>query len=115
MRLMFLVRIWVGVAMLGWPVEFLRSAPATPSSVAPYGLTNRGQIKPFLNGSLPDVTPPIPGNWSVIPAFPNLKFTNALGLASVPGTPMLAVWEREGRVYAFTDRKSTRLNSSHVS
>jgi uncharacterized repeat protein (TIGR03806 family) len=106
MRLMFLVRIWVGVAMLGWPVEFLRSAPATPSSVAPYGLTNRGQIKPFLNGSLPDVTPPIPGNWSVIPAFPNLKFTNALGLASVPGTPMLAVWEREGRVYAFTNNPS---------
>ncbi len=72
-----------------------------------YGLNSRAALAPFLNGVLPPVSPVITGNWSAVPAFPNLLFTNALGLTAVPGTNLLCVWEREGRVWTF-------VNSSNV-
>ncbi len=50
---------------------------------------------------MPEVAPSISGNWSAIVAFPNLLFTNSVGLTSVPGTDQLCVWEREGRVWTF--------------
>ena len=40
-------------------------------------------------------------------AFPNLRFTNAVGLAPMPGTTRLVVWEREGRIYSFENSAST--------
>ena len=49
----------------------------------------------------PEAAPIVSGTWSCVPAFPNLTFTNSVGLASVPGTNRLAVWEREGRVWSF--------------
>ena len=54
-----------------------------------------------MNGTLPEVAPVISGNWSAVEAFPRLLFTNAVGLAPVPGTDELCVWEREGRVWTF--------------
>src|SRR5439155_6773364 len=36
---------------------------------------------------------------------------NALGLAAVPGTNRLVVWEREGRVYSFTNSPSASSRS----
>lgn len=77
----------------------------------PYGLTNRPAISAFLNGTLPEVAPSISGNWSAVPAFPDLLFTNSVGLTAIPGTDELCVWEREGRVWTFknstgaTDKK----------
>ena len=50
---------------------------------------------------MPETAPGISGNWSAVVAFPNLLFTNAVGLTSVPGTDELCVWEREGRVWTF--------------
>ena len=50
---------------------------------------------------MPEVAPGISGNWSAVVAFPNLLFTNSVGLAPVPGTDELCVWEREGRVWTF--------------
>src|SRR6266542_2610191 len=66
----------------------------------PYGLTSRPAIGPFLDNQMPEAAPVISGNWSAVVAFTNLMFTNALGIAAVPGTTKLVVWEREGRVYA---------------
>jgi uncharacterized repeat protein (TIGR03806 family) len=67
----------------------------------PYGLAGRPAIGRFLNDALPETAPRITGNWSAVVAFPNLLFTNALGLAAILGTNRLCVWEREGRVYSF--------------
>ncbi|MGA9779061.1 MAG: PQQ-dependent sugar dehydrogenase [Verrucomicrobiia bacterium] len=67
----------------------------------PYGLDSRPAIGAFLNGSMPETAPGISGDWSAVAAFPNLLFTNAVGLTSVPGTDKLCVWEREGRVWTF--------------
>jgi uncharacterized repeat protein (TIGR03806 family) len=67
----------------------------------PYGLAARPPVGPFLNGTMPETAPGISGNWSAVVAFPNLLFTNAVGLAPVPGTDELCVWEREGRVWTF--------------
>ncbi|HTI70635.1 MAG TPA: PQQ-dependent sugar dehydrogenase [Candidatus Limnocylindria bacterium] len=69
----------------------------------PYGLDEVSRHEAFLDGKLPNSRPQVTGNWSVVPAFPNLKFTNVLGLAAVPGTNQLVVWEREGRVWLFNN------------
>ncbi|HSY19782.1 MAG TPA: PQQ-dependent sugar dehydrogenase, partial [Candidatus Acidoferrales bacterium] len=45
----------------------------------------------------------VSGNWTAVPAFPNLRFTNAVGLTAIPGTNLLCVWEREGRMWTFVN------------
>ena len=67
----------------------------------PYGLTERPAVGGFLDGVLPAAAPAVTGNWSATSAFPNLRFTNALGFTFVPGTTKVVVWEREGRVWSF--------------
>lgn len=79
----------------------------TLATAQPYGLNSRGNVAPFLNGILPPVSPIITGNWSAVPAFPNLIFTNALGLTFIPGTNQLCVWEREGRIWSFVNSSNT--------
>ena len=67
----------------------------------PYGLDSRPEVGAFLNGAMPETAPAISGNWSAVVAFTNLVFTNAVGLAFVPDSNRLCVWEREGRVWMF--------------
>lgn len=73
----------------------------------PYGLDSRAPVAPFLNGAMPEIAPAISGDWSAVEAFPHLLFTNSVGLAPVPGSDLLCVWEREGRIWTFE-------NSSNV-
>ena len=87
------------LALLGGLVFTVRAK--TSVSEKPYGLTNRPAVGAFLNGVMPEVAPGISGNWSAVVAFTNLVFTNSVGLASIPGTDELCVWEREGRVWTF--------------
>lgn len=77
------------------------------ATAQPYGLTTRPALGPFLNDVMPEAAPVISTNWSVVPAFPNLVFTNALGFTHVPGTNLLCVWEREGRVWFFPTNSNT--------
>jgi uncharacterized repeat protein (TIGR03806 family) len=72
-----------------------------------FGLTDRPLIGPFLNGVMPESAPLLSANWMVVPAYTNLVFTNALGFASVPGTNLNCVWEREGRVWFFPTNLDT--------
>ena len=58
----------------------------TSGRAQPYGLTNRAALAPFLNGVVPPASPVVAGTWSAVVAFPNLIFTNAVGLTCVPGT-----------------------------
>jgi uncharacterized repeat protein (TIGR03806 family) len=67
----------------------------------PYGVDVVPQTGPFLDGTLPEIAPSISGNWTAIVAFTNLLFTNSVGLAPVPDSNLLCVWEREGRVWMF--------------
>ncbi len=88
------------------------------STAQPYGLTQRPDVAPFLNHILPETAATVSGNWSAVPAFPNLYFTNAIGLAAVPGTNFLCVWEREGRAWTFVNnpnvtQKTLILNISN--
>jgi uncharacterized repeat protein (TIGR03806 family) len=93
-KLLFKNRQWLlAFVLLG---SFIFSANAKP-----YGLTNRPAIGAFLNGAMPEIATAISGDWSAVVAFTNLVFTNALGLAPVPGTDELCVWEREGRIWTF--------------
>jgi glucose/arabinose dehydrogenase/regulation of enolase protein 1 (concanavalin A-like superfamily) len=95
---------WIcsGCAVLGILWGFV-----LPISAQPYGLNTRPAIGPFLNDTMPEAAPTVSTNWSVVPAFPNLVFTNALGFTHVPGTNLLCVWEREGRVWFFPTNANT--------
>ena len=73
----------------------------------PYGLTNRPAVGAFLDNVMPETAPVVSANWSVVPAFPNLNFTNLLGVLPVPGTNLLCAWEREGRVWTFVNNSNT--------
>ncbi|HEX3720528.1 MAG TPA: PQQ-dependent sugar dehydrogenase [Verrucomicrobiae bacterium] len=74
---------------------------ASSAFAKPYGMAERPETGAFLNGKMPEIAPTISGNWSAVPAFTNLLFTNAVGLCAVPGSDRLCVWEREGRVWTF--------------
>ena len=71
------------------------------ANAKPFGLDSRPQVGAFLNGAMPETAPAISGNWSAVVAFPNLQFTNAVGLSAIPNSNQLCVWEREGRVWTF--------------
>ena len=94
------------LALLG---SFVASTGAKPSAAPDksYGLTNRPTVGAFLDGTMPETAPSISGNWTAVVAFPNLVFTNSVGLAPVPGTDELCVWEREGRVWTFVNSPGT--------
>ncbi len=73
-----------------------------PARAQPFGLDHRATVGPFLDHRLPS-SGPSPG-WTPVIAFPGLLFTNAVGLVPVPGTTnVLCVWEREGRIWTFTN------------
>ena len=66
-----------------------------------HGLDARPDVGPFFDGTFPEHPPTVATAWSTVPAFPHLSFINPIGLASLPGTNKLVVWEREGRIWAF--------------
>ncbi|WP_035615382.1 LamG-like jellyroll fold domain-containing protein [Haloferula sp. BvORR071] len=72
-----------------------------PAQAQDYGLETRPDVGAFYDGTFPTEAPSVPANWTTVVAFPNLSFLNPVGLAAIPGTNKLVVWEREGRVYAF--------------
>jgi hypothetical protein len=88
-------------------VAGLLAVDAIPGWAQPYGLAARPAIGPFLNNVMPEAAPTVSTNWSIVPAFPNLVFTNALGFTHVPGTNLNCVWEREGRVWFFPTNANT--------
>jgi len=67
------------------------------------GLTKRPEFKAYQGAVFPKEAPILAGAWSVQPAFPALTFQNPMGLAPVPGTNDLLVWEREGRLWRFAN------------
>jgi uncharacterized repeat protein (TIGR03806 family) len=90
------------LALLGSFVFSAIAAKQTvPTSAQAYGLNLQPQTGAFLNGALPEIAPAISGNWTAVVAFPNLLFTNSVGLTHVPDSNLLCVWEREGRVWLF--------------
>jgi uncharacterized repeat protein (TIGR03806 family) len=72
-------------------------------STPPAGTNSRPPLGPFLNNMMPETAPVVSANWAVVPAFPNLVFTNLLGITPVPGTNLLCAFEREGRVWTFVN------------
>ncbi len=72
-------------------------------SAQPYGLNVRPAVGSFLNNVMPETAPVVGTNWSVVPAFPNIVFTNLLGITAVPGTNLICAWEREGRVWTYVN------------
>ncbi len=92
-----------------WILTFVLSVGVfTSLNAQTYALNSRPAVGAFLNGVMPELAPSISGNWSAVVAFPNLLFTNSVGLTHVPDSDQLCVWEREGRVWSFQ-------NSSNVS
>jgi len=78
----------------------------TEGSLPPAGTNSRPPMGAFLNNIMPETAPTTSANWAVVPAFANLLFTNALGILPVPGTNLLCVFEREGRVWTFVNNSN---------
>ncbi|GAB4419986.1 MAG: hypothetical protein OHK0039_33020 [Bacteroidia bacterium] len=80
-----------------------------PLGILQGGLDAPAAVGPFLNGNLPSVTPGGTSNWSVVPAFTNLTFTNPLVLTPDPRpeTNLLYMGQRDGKIYAFLNDPST--------
>jgi uncharacterized repeat protein (TIGR03806 family) len=90
-----MIYVWIVLALL-----------ARAATMPVQAESARVALEPFLNHAMPEAAPKSP--WSAVVAFPKLLFTNAVGLAPVPGTPdLLCVWEREGRAWAFTNSAET--------
>src|SRR5437763_15155007 len=85
---------------------FLLAALSQSVLAQPYGMTSRPAVGQFLDNVMPESAPVVSGNWSAVVAFTNLTFTNALGVTYVPGTSNLVVWEREGRIWSFSNTPS---------
>jgi uncharacterized repeat protein (TIGR03806 family) len=97
----------LGLSIFALLALFVFPASARLSGSKAYGLNSYRPTGPFLNGTLPEVAPVISGNWTAVVAFPNLLFTNSVGLTAVPGSHQLCVWEREGRVWLFDNSPET--------
>jgi uncharacterized repeat protein (TIGR03806 family) len=93
------------LASLGGFVFGTDAKPNGPGEA--YGLVARPKVGAFLNGVMPEVAPGLSGNWTAVNAFTNLLFTNSVGLAPLPGTDQLCVWEREGRIWSFQNSPGT--------
>lgn len=65
------------------------------------GLVSRPAFQAFNAGALPPNASTISGKWAAVPAFPQLTFQNPMGIVQKPGTNLMLVWEREGRVWSF--------------
>lgn len=63
-----------------------------------YGLETRVPIGGFLNGNLPKAPAE---NWTLVEAFPGLKFDDPVCLRPEPRGTRLFVCERQGRIYSF--------------
>jgi glucose/arabinose dehydrogenase/regulation of enolase protein 1 (concanavalin A-like superfamily) len=74
-----------------------------PLIAQPHGLDSRPAFGAFLDGRVPEAAPVFSGDWSAVIAFPNITFLNPMGLLPMPGSSNLVVWEREGRIYYFTN------------
>lgn len=80
----------------------------------PYGLASRPAFTAFNGGALPTNSAAVSGSWFTEVAFPNLTFHNPVGIAPMPGTNNLVVWEREGRVYFFDKNPTTAAKALMV-
>ncbi|MEK7952316.1 LamG-like jellyroll fold domain-containing protein [Luteolibacter soli] len=82
-------------------------AATLPLFAQQHGLTSRPDVDAYYDGTFPTTPPAVPGNWSTVIAFPNLTFLNPVGLAPVPGTNKLIVWERDGKIWTFDNNAAT--------
>ena len=82
-------------------------AAALPLFAQQRGLISRPDVDAYYDGIFPTTPPAVPGNWSTVIAFPNLTFLNPVGLAPIPGTNKLIVWERDGKIWSFDNNPAT--------
>ena len=83
---------------------FILAIPALAQ--APYGMATRPAFPAYL-GTLPPTAPTFSGTWTAVPVWDNLTFLNPMGIAQIPGTSRMMVWEREGRIYTFDKAPGT--------
>ena len=92
-------------------IPLLFSALCFIAEAQPYGLATRPNVNAYYDNTFPADAPAIPANWSTVLAFPDLMFLNPVGLAPVPGTNKLIVWEREGKIWIFDNDPATTVKT----
>jgi glucose/arabinose dehydrogenase len=84
----------------------LASGPGIQAE-APYGLTIRHPVGPFLNQQMPSFQPET-GDWTPVNAFPNLTFPDPIGMVSHPRANLMYVYTRQGEIYSFPNDPGVR-------
>jgi hypothetical protein len=75
---------------------------------APYGISSRAAVGPFLNDKMPPTRPGIgSGDYTVEDTFPNLTFEDPTYLTHEPGTNRLYVTGRQGTIHWFVNNPAT--------
>ncbi len=75
---------------------------------APYGLSSRAAVGPFLNDKMPPTRPGVgSGDYTVEDIFPNLTFEDPTYLTYEPGTNRLYVTGRQGKIHWFVNNPAT--------
>ena len=78
------------------------------SHAAPYGLSSRATVGPFLNNQMPPTRPGIgSGDYTMLDPFPNLIFDDPTFLLAEPGTNRLYVSGRQGTIHWFVNNPNT--------
>ncbi|MDX2301844.1 MAG: PQQ-dependent sugar dehydrogenase [Microscillaceae bacterium] len=96
------VHLWRYLLLLLSSVFFIGTA-FVPGWLNAPGLNSPEAIGKFLNGKLPTVTPQGGAiSWSVVPAFPNLKFKDPLVIVPHPNQNIMFVGSRQGVIHYFT-------------
>lgn len=74
----------------------------------PPGIPEPVAIGKFLNDNLPNLTPGIEGatTYSVVPAYPNLSFTDPLAITSLSSSKRIFVASRQGLIEQFIDQET---------
>ncbi|MGB5522898.1 MAG: DUF4215 domain-containing protein [Polyangiales bacterium] len=73
-------------------------------------------VGPFLDSVFPSTTPIAPGTgeWTIVPAFPNLALSNTLAIASNPADDRIYVSSQDGLVVAFDNRSDVSTTETFL-
>ena len=91
------------ISILLFSIFLLSSLGFFSPPISSLGIPEPVAIGKFLNNNLPNLTPGIEGatTYSVVPAYPNLSFTDPLVITSLPSLNRIFVASRQGLIEQF--------------
>lgn len=87
-------------------------APAVPLRAQQGGLDAPQAVGAFFNAKFPAQTPGGTGGWTVVDAFPNLRFIDPVKLVAQPRSSRLHVLGKDGYIWSFENNAATSAKTT---